>query len=287
MNNLRRVFSYHGGMPELPEVEVIARQLKKEVERELLLRIITHDPSIWEEGSLPPSSIEGSRIKRVFRRGKYLILSGERGDLLLHLRMTGRLLREEKEGDRSRSFRLRLVFSHRILIFSDTRRLGKVRIVPSALGWLKERGFGCEPLPYNRQALDALVASAQKTSRPIKSLLLDQGILAGLGNIYADEALHRSQIHPQTPASSLSSGRLATLYQAIITVLYEAIQKRGTSMRDYLDLRGEKGQFQRQLRVYRREGETCLSCRKGTIERIVLSGRSSFFCPICQNSSRR
>jgi formamidopyrimidine-DNA glycosylase len=268
-------------MPELPEVEVIAQQLQRKVKGDRLLRMIVYDPSIWERDSLPPSFIKGSRVVRVFRRGKYLVLSGERGDLILHLRMTGRLVEVERKREGLHP-RLVLVFSSGKLAFSDTRRLGKIRIVPSALDWFQQKELGPEPIPFRRKALNALIHSAGKTRRPMKSLLLDQRVLAGLGNIYADESLHRAGIHPRTPAMDLTRERVSALYRAIVEVLYEAILKGGTSIRDYLDLQGERGGFQSFLKVYGREGETCLSCGRGKIERIVLSGRSSFFCPLCQ-----
>lgn len=285
-------------MPELPEVESVARSLRRRV---LGLRIASVRafpprtaasrpcPAGWGGGraarsapSAPLSALAGRTIDAVRRRGKVLIL--ECGDLalLFHLKMSGRFLWCRPGRPRGRHVHLVLGFRDpdRELHFEDVRKFGLVRCRPiGRLAACPEIG-GLGPEPLEIGADDFAVRLRARRGR-IKSVLLDQSFLAGVGNIYADEALHRAGIHPLAPASRLSRPRADRLRAVLCDVLREAIAAGGSSVRDYRDADGQLGSFQERHRVYGREGQPCLRCG-GSIRRDVIGGRSSHFCPRCQ-----
>jgi formamidopyrimidine-DNA glycosylase len=265
-------------MPELPEVETIVRQLRRQV----LGRTIAALRLSW------PRSVEGSpeefrrrlrglTIAAVTRRGKYIGVEGRDGTFFtVHLRMTGKLVGELAAGDR-RHLRVRFAFSDgTALHFVDARKFGRLRLWPC-------RGRACPglgPEPLRQSAVLAALRDLQ-TARPIKGVLLDQAVLAGIGNIYADEALFASAVHPLTPAAGLSDSQQRRLAAVIPRVLKLAIRRRGTTLRNYRTLADESGENQEHLNVYGRAGRPCLVC--GTpIEKIRISGRSAHFCPRCQ-----
>ena len=275
-------------MPELPEVETIKRTLDKKTtgltitDVEITMPKIIRDPSPEEFRR----QVSGSKITRLGRRGKYLLLylTGEHV-LVIHLRMTGRLTYNVAS-------ELRVKHTHVIfhlsngheLRFNDIRQFGRLQLAPKqALNQVKGlKDLGPEPL--EKEFTKAFLRRELKRKRVrIKSLLLDQTFIAGLGNIYADEALFRAHLNPQCIANSLSPREIAKLYHAIIEVLQEGIENRGTSFRDYVDGDGRKGNYQELLQVYNREGCPCNHC--GTaITRIKINGRSSYFCPDCQHN---
>jgi formamidopyrimidine-DNA glycosylase len=248
-------------------------------------------------------SVAGARIEGLGRRGKYLLLAldGER-TLVMHLRMTGNLVlvegeskldpslgRRLYEGERSVSERhLRARFAlddGRELWFTDPRRFGEAFLIANAK--LEERfaKLGVEPLSegFTPEALSAMAAGR---TVPLKSFLLDQSGVAGVGNIYADEALFRARLHPLSPAGSLRPEHSEALRDAVVAALEAGIDGGGASIDDYRDGRGEKGTMQDEFLVHTREGEGCFEC--GTaISRIVVSGRSTYYCPSCQVRLRR
>ncbi len=267
-------------MPELPEVETISRQLSplvcgrriREV-RVLWPRTVAR-PSVEELlGRLP-----GQSILTLQRRGKYIIFSLSQDTFLLHLRMSGDLQWRAPGDQPQKHDRLWLVLEagaeYRILAFHDPRKFGRVWLVQDpgdVLGAL-----GPEPLDESftpRQLFERLRVS----QRRLKPLLLDQTFLAGLGNIYADEALHRAFLHPLRPAASLSIEEAARLLQAIREVLNEGIRRNGASI-DWV-YRG--GEFQNHFQVYAREGQPCYRCGQ-PVQRLRIAQRSSYFCPVCQ-----
>ncbi|MBO8127000.1 MAG: bifunctional DNA-formamidopyrimidine glycosylase/DNA-(apurinic or apyrimidinic site) lyase [Firmicutes bacterium] len=272
-------------MPELPEVETIKRTLKpyltgRVVERaelhlEKALKLAT--PAEFEE------RLRGAVIEEVTRRGKHFILRFKQGfDLIFHLRMTGRLLymgAEEKLPKHTTA--VFYLDGGKKLILGDVRKFGTIHLVPAG-EWQRVsslKGIGPEPLGYDF-TFDYFYQGLQRKTK-IKPLLLDQTFIAGLGNIYVDESLFRAGIHPERSAASLSKTEAKRLYKAIRETIAQGVEHRGTSVSDYLDGLGQRGEFQNLLAVYRRKGEPCPRCGR-EIERIKVGGRSSHLCPACQ-----
>lgn len=276
-------------MPELPEVETIRRQLEPLVRGRRLEAVEVLDP-LWAVPASPAevdATCAGRRIEGIGRRGKYLVFELEGGRrLVLHLRMTGRLL--AGGGPPPRHLRARLlVEGGPELRFADPRRFGRGLAFESpepAGAYLAER-LGVEPLSGELTAA-TLAALAAGRRTPLKSFLLDQRRVAGLGNIYADEALFRAGLHPLSPAGSMRAEHCERLRAGIVAALEAGLAGGGASIGDYLDARGERGSMQDELLVHRREGLPCPACG-GPIRRIRLAGRSTYFCPACQRRLRR
>ena len=265
-------------MPELPEVETIARELNARARN----RIISAIHVFWTRTLQNPAEefirlLAGKKIIGVSRRGKYIIMQCSGPFLFtIHLRMTGKLLFRLAEKER-RSLRLQIDFTDgSALYFVDSRKFGKMKLWPAAEPLLAD--LGPEPLE-SETVLRAL--QGLKTSRAIKTVLLDQKILAGLGNIYADEALFRSRIHPLTPAKSLKRNQQKRLSLAVPEILKSAIDRKGTTLRDYRTTHNIGGENQNHLYVYGLSGRSCRRCLS-SIQKIRISGRSSCFCPSCQ-----
>jgi formamidopyrimidine-DNA glycosylase len=270
-------------MPELPEVETIVRQLR----RHMVGKSIAAVRILWPR-SLAGSQkefqrrLKGMTVAGVWRRGKYIGVEGVDGTFFtIHLRMTGKLLTDLSVPDRKHE-RARFTFaggSH--LHFVDARKFGRLRLWPCRGESCP--GLGPEPL---HQATVLAALRGLRTRRPIKSVLLDQAILAGIGNIYADEALYAAGVHPLTPAAALSAGQQKLLAGSIPRILKQAIGRRGTTLRNYRSLDDRSGENQEHLFVYGRFRSPCQVC--GTaIDRVRISGRSSHFCPCCQRPHRR
>ena len=281
-------------MPELPEVETIRRGLNKKTQGQtirggqvLLDRTIAYPLSIeqfWQ-------GLEGATIEHWQRRGKYLLAKLEipkcktAGWLGIHLRMTGQLLWLQQDVPLQKHVRLRFFFADDWeLRFNDIRTFGKVWYVPPSIAsetiitGLKTLG----PEPFSAAfSLEYLTQQCQKRHRPIKSLLMEQSLVAGVGNIYADEALFRSHIHPEKPANQVNEKEIAQLRQAVIEVLEIGIQEGGTTFSDFRGVTGINGNYIGVAWVYGREGQPCRICNT-PIERIKLAGRSAHFCPRCQ-----
>jgi formamidopyrimidine-DNA glycosylase len=292
-------------MPELPEVETVCRQLEPELEGRRIERLEVLDPR-WCRPMAPKAlegAVKGTVIEGLGRRGKYLLLAlGGARTLVMHLRMTGNLVlvegeskldpsegRRLYEAERSTSERhLRARFTlddGREVWFTDPRRFGEAFLIDNADLDARFAKLGVEPLSadFTPEALGAMAAGR---TAPLKSFLLDQSGVAGVGNIYADEALFRARLHPLSPAGSMKPEHLEPLRDAVIAALEAGIDGGGASIDDYRDGRGEKGTMQDEFLVHTREGEDCPRC-DGTIIRIVVSGRSTYFCPSCQVRLRR
>jgi formamidopyrimidine-DNA glycosylase len=213
----------------------------------------------------------------VSRRGKYIGVEGNNGTFFtVHLRMTGKLVLELAAADRRH---LRVQFTFRdgtALYFVDARKFGRLRLWPCRGQACP--GLGPEPL---REATVRAALRRLRTMRPIKSVLLDQTKMAGIGNIYADEALFAAGIHPLTPAAALSAGQQELLARSVPRILKLAIGRRGTTLRNYRTIADQSGQNQEHLNVYGRAGRPCATCG-AAVEKIRISGRSSHFCPYCQ-----
>ena len=292
-------------MPELPEVETVARQLEPELEGHRIESLEVLDAR-WSRPLLPATramAVGGSTIEGLGRRGKYLLLGLDGGrTLVMHLRMTGNLVlvegedvldpsegRRLYEAERStsaRHLRARFVLDDgREVWFTDPRRFGEAFLIDDAK--LDERfaRLGVEPLSPEFTP-EALAAMAANRTAPLKSFLLDQSGVAGVGNIYADEALYRARLHPLSPAGSMKPEHHQALRDAIVAALEAGIDHGGSSIDDYRDGRGEKGTMQDEFLVHTREGQPCPSCG-GEIVRIVVGGRSTYFCPSCQVRLRK
>jgi formamidopyrimidine-DNA glycosylase len=292
-------------MPELPEVETVCRQLDPELAGRRIDGLEVLDPR-WCR-PIPPAklegAVEGATIEGLRRRGKYLLLAldGTR-TLAMHLRMTGNLVlvedeskldpsegRRLHEGERSVSDRhLRARFrldDGRELWFTDPRRFGEAFLVDDADIDVRFERLGVEPLSaeFTPEVLGEMAAGR---TVPLKSFLLDQSGVAGVGNIYADEALFRARLHPLSPAGSMKHEHHEALRDAIVAALEAGIDGGGASIDDYRDGRGKKGTMQDEFLVHTREGEPCPRCG-GPIGRIVVSGRSTYYCPNCQVRLRK
>lgn len=273
-------------MPELPEVETVKRTLQQKLaglkftDVQILLPKIVRIPDPDEFRKI----IAGKKITRIGRRGKYLqvFLSGAY-TLVVHLRMTGRLVyRENGEPLPKYTHAVFSMDNGARLIFADMRQFGQMWLVPAAsLDYLAGyKNLGIEPLDdlFTR---DYLKKQLRRRHARIKPLLLDQTFIAGLGNIYADEVLHRARINPERLATTLTPREIARLYNAIRDVLQEGIENRGTSVRNFVDGNGKAGNHQEHLRVYGQEDKPCPCCGE-TIVRKKIGGRSSYYCPSCQ-----
>ena len=292
-------------MPELPEVETVCRQLDPELTEHRIARLEVLDAR-WCR-PMPPAkleaAVEGATIEGLGRRGKYLLLAldGAR-TLVMHLRMTGNLVlvegddkldpsegRRLYEAERSTSERhLRARFrldDGREVWFTDPRRFGEAFLLDDAELERRFAKLGVEPFSpeFTSQALGEMAAGRKA---PLKSFLLDQSGVAGVGNIYADEALFRARLHPLSPVGSMKPKHLEALRDAVVAALEAGIDGGGASIEDYRDGRGEKGTMQNEFLVHTREGEPCPRC-DDTIVRIVVSGRSTYYCPSCQVRLRR
>jgi formamidopyrimidine-DNA glycosylase len=274
-------------MPELPEVETIRARLAPRLEGRRLERVEIVDPRLTRPE--PPEAIaaalEGERIVRVSRRGKYLVFEFESGrHLLVHLRMTGSVEHPAQGGLAADPYRRAVVRldDGSDVAYRDVRRFGTWDLLePGDLeGYFSVRRLGGEPLErgFTKRAL----AQALEGRRaPIKAALLDQRAAAGIGNIYADEALWRARLHPLRPAGSLTAGEIARLRKAIRAALEMGIARQGATLRDYRDPEGRRGRMQDEFKVYGRAGEPCPRC--GTpIEKTRAGGRGTWFCPQCQ-----
>jgi formamidopyrimidine-DNA glycosylase len=280
-------------VPELPEVETIRRQLAPLVEGRTLAQIEILDER-WSR-PLAPAELEGAlrgrRIESLGRRGKYL-LWGFNEDVYLaqHLRMTGALLYEPDPEPPYTRVRLQLDAEGRDpgrLVITDPRRFGTGELLlgAPALEEFFAARLGLEPLD-ERFTAEHLRRLARGRRGPIKGLLLDQRQIAGVGNIYADEALFRARIHPLRPAGRLSAAQYGDLREGLIAALTAGIDARGASIDDFRHVDGLRGAFQDEFLVHRREGEPCGRCG-GEIVKMVVAGRGTYVCESCQPRPRR
>lgn len=287
-------------MPELPEVETVRRGLQPALEGARLARVEARRPDL--RFPLPDGFVQrltGARIERLERRGKYLIAPTDRGEsLIMHLGMTGRFTVEGQgrvirpgefvmasEPDPKHAHVVFETEPGDVITFHDPRRFGFMGLADSAAvdehPWFA--GMGPEPLSDAFNGAQLLAAFKDRRQGP-KTLLLDQRVVAGLGNIYVCEALHRAKISPFKPAGRIPKAKVEALVPIIKEVLAEAIEAGGSTLRDYAGADGALGYFQHNFQVYDREGHPCPrpTC-SGVIRRQVQAGRSTFYCPVCQN----
>ncbi|HET8613144.1 MAG TPA: bifunctional DNA-formamidopyrimidine glycosylase/DNA-(apurinic or apyrimidinic site) lyase [Sphingomonas sp.] len=269
-------------MPELPEVETTVRGLASVLDGRVIARVEPRRADLRR--AFPPDlrqRLTGARVIGLGRRAKYGLIGTDRGDtMIFHLGMSGRW-RIDPEAIGPHDHLLIETEEGRRLSLADPRRFGSVDLVETAhlAEWPPFAALGPEPLGPDFDA-DGLKAALAGRIAPIKTMLLDQRIVAGLGNIYVCEALNIARIAPTRPAGTLSRARLAVLVEAIRAVLAEAIEAGGSTLRDYARPDGELGYFSKRFRVYGREGEAC-PCG-GVVRRRVDGGRSTFHCAKCQ-----
>lgn len=283
-------------MPELPEVETVARGLQLTIAGRRIVSVTLGKTDFIDDPAALERYLPGSSIERVERFGKFMLvrLSSEAsahgpngavsgGSLLVHLGMTGHLSPHPAAEPFAKHTHARFLLDDgRELRYTDARRFGRMAYLaaehlPAELG-----RFGADPLEITEQQFAALLKSHKAR---IKALLLDQSALRGVGNIYADESLWRARIHPMRIASKLSPVEARKLCKALQGVLHEAIALRGSSISDFLDADGQPGEYQRRHRAYGREGKSCYRC-KTLIRRAIVAGRSSYFCPKCQTAPK-
>ena len=284
-------------MPELPEVETIARGLQQKVAGDVIESVWLGSKSqtMKSRPAEIAATLEHARITQVRRMGKHIVFDlerngvpaaaktrrrttapGPRAQWIVHLGMTGRMLVCEPSAELAKhTHAIVTLASGRELRFVDPRRFGRLSVASQG----DFEAGGSEPLEVAKERFVALFRG-RKT--PIKSALLNQKLLRGVGNIYADESLFRAGLRPRHRVSTITRAQLEKLYESVQEVLKEAIALGGSSISNYVDADGEEGFFQLQHRVYGREGDPCLVC-KTPIKRVVIVGRSSHYCPKCQN----
>ena len=285
-------------MPELPEVETVARGLRRTIVGRRILSVRLGKTDFIDDPAALEQHLPGRQIEAVERYGKFMLLrlspvnsvgsavrNGEAAPaaLLVHLGMTGQIApNPAAEPCRKHTHACFLLDDDRELRYTDARRFGRLAYLSAGPLAEELRSFGADPLEVS---LEGFVKQARTRRARIKALLLDQSFLRGVGNIYADESLWRAKIHPARLGAALGKEQLKTLHRVLREILEKAIVLRGSSISDFLDAEGQPGEYQRHHRAYGREGQGCYRCA-ALIRRAIVAGRSSYFCPKCQLAPR-
>jgi formamidopyrimidine-DNA glycosylase len=281
-------------MPELPEVETVARGLQRTIPGCRILSVTLGKTDFIDNPSALEENLPGRIIEKIERYGKFMLLrlsppqaalngDAQPASLLVHLGMTGNLAPNAvAEPQEKHTHVILLLDDGRELRYTDARRFGRIAYLPEAALAEELRPFGADPLEV---VFDDFRQRVQSRGARIKALLLDQSVLRGVGNIYADESLWRAKIHPARVGSELSRKQTANLRRVLQEILRQAIVMRGSSISDFLDAEGQPGEYQRHHRAYGREGKACRRCG-ALIRRAIVAGRSSYFCPKCQPPPR-
>jgi len=285
-------------MPELPEVETVARGLQKSIAGRRILSVRLGKTDFIDDPAAVEQHVPGRQIQAVERFGKFMLLrlsaradavaNSENGDaeaasLLVHLGMTGQLAPCAAARPCAKHTHVWFGLDDgRELRYTDPRRFGRMAYLTGALLAEELTAFGADPLLVSVEEFGSRIRSR---NAQIKALLLNQSVLRGVGNIYADESLWRARIHPMRRGTELSKKQTQVLRGVLQDVLRKAILSRGSSISDFLDAEGQPGEYQRHHRAYGREGKRCYRCGR-TIRRVIVAGRSSYFCPKCQPAPR-
>jgi len=285
-------------MPELPEVETVARGLRQAILGRRIISVSLGKTDFIDDPAALEQHLPGRQIEAVERYGKFMLLrlsavNGENriatnGDaapasLLVHLGMTGQIAPSPAGQPLQKHTHVCLLLDDgRELRYTDARRFGRIAYLTKALLAEELTGFGADPLEVSKEEFADRICGRRAR---IKALLLDQSVLRGVGNIYADESLWRARVHPAQLGAKLSRKQVERLRRALRDILQKAIVLRGSSISDFLDAEGEPGEYQRHHRAYGREGKNCYRC-KTPVRRAIVVGRSSYFCPRCQPSPR-
>ena len=285
-------------MPELPEVETVARGLRRAILGRRIVSVTLGKTDFIDDPVALEQHLPGREIEAVERYGKFMLLRlstvarasrvPTNGDvvpasLLVHLGMTGQIAPYAAEQPREKHTHVCLLLDDgRELRYTDARRFGRIAYLTETPLAQELLGFGADPLEVSGKEFASRICGRRAR---IKALLLDQSVLRGVGNIYADESLWRAKIHPARTGAQLNKKQAGTLRRALQEILKKAIVMRGSSISDFLDAEGEPGDYQRHHRAYGREGRACYRC-KSAIRRGIVAGRSSYFCPKCQRAPR-
>jgi len=273
-------------MPELPEVETVARGLREVLPGRRVLSVRLGKTDFIDDPAALEQDLPGGTFARIRRLGKYLVLDleprktpAEESSLLIHLGMTGKISVCPPETPVELHTHVFLALDDgRELRYNDVRRFGRMALLANGAHERVLGGLGLEPLEISEAEFRTQI---QARKSRIKAVLLNQSVMRGIGNIYADESLWRAKIHPEKIGTQLKDDELRRLHRAVQHILREAIRLRGSSISDYVDLDGGRGEFQQKHRAYQHDGKKCFRC--GTIiRRIIVAGRSSHFCPQCQ-----
>ena len=279
-------------MPELPEVETVARGLQGTVAGRRIISVTLGKTDFIDNPGEMERELPGRTIRSVERYGKFLLLrltvaerpahAGETA-LLVHLGMTGMLMpRAVGEDHEKHTHVVMLLDDGRELRYVDARRFGRMAYLEGECLTKELLRFGSDPLEAGLAEFTKRIAGRRAR---IKALLLNQQVLRGVGNIYADESLWKAKIHPAQLGANLDGEQIKLLYKSLQRILRDAIVMRGSSIADFLDAEGQPGEYQRHHRVYGRETERCFRC-KAEIRRGIVAGRSSYYCPVCQKAPR-
>lgn len=269
-------FDGASSLPELPEVESVVRSVVPKVKGKRIESVEFDGGRVFRHaGDAVPEQLQGRRIKSVERRGKFIVFRLDKGWLVIHLGMTGKIRFDVEPTKWTRGI---FHLNGRTMLYDDARMFGTIEW-GDTLTQRVER-LGPEPFEVSE---GEFYERLHRRKAPIKAVLLNQAVIRGLGNIYADEALHRAGIHPNTLASQITKPKIKSLHKHMRKVLQESIDLRGSSIINYADAKGRKGAFQDLHRVYRKTGSACRACGK-KIKRIVVGGRSTHFCPACQRA---
>ncbi len=261
-------------MPELPEVETVVRSIRSRVTGQKILSAEVNSKRVTRGGFAETTvGLTGATIQAVRRHGKQILFDLDRGLLYIHLGMTGKLL---WNGVQTKYARAILHLEDGVLIYDDVRQFGRFEFYPEMPGLLSKVGPDALNVPF-----EAFYERLQKHRGFVKPVLLNQTFIGGVGNIYADEALFASRIHPRALANKISKTRAQELHKNILAILALAVEHRGSSISNYVDADGACGNYQQQHNAYGRTGEPCLRCGK-TIRRVVLGQRGTHYCPGCQ-----
>lgn len=278
-------------MPELPEVETISRQLNQLLAGKKIKQATVTLPKIVKAPLADfQRALAGGRIRKIGRRAKLLIFEMDNGwTLMAHLKMTGQMIYQKTANSQQPAAKNK--HTHAIfvftdgsrLLFNDLRQFGYLKLVKTAelASYFIKEGFGPEPLEKDFTVADFEALLLKRPNARIKQFLMDPKIIAGIGNIYADEILFFAKVHPLRRARTLKKEEIKKIFEGIKKILKLAIKFKGTSANDYVDAFGRKGGFAQKLLVYGKEGEKCVKC-KGKIARLKIGGRSAHFCPACQ-----
>jgi formamidopyrimidine-DNA glycosylase len=281
-------------MPELPEVETVARGLQLTIPGRRIISVTLGKTDFIDDPAALEEHLPGRTIEKIERYGKFMLLrlsavenaangAAKPASLLVHLGMTGNLAPNAAAVPHEKHTHVTLLLDDgRELRYTDARRFGRIAYLAEGALEQELQPFGADPLEVTEEEFVQRIRSRRAR---IKALLLDQSVLRGVGNIYADESLWRAKIHPARLGAEISRRQSAALRQVLQEILRKAIVMRGSSISDFLDAAGEPGEYQRHHRAYGREGKACYRCGS-FIRRAMVAGRSSFFCPQCQPSPR-
>jgi formamidopyrimidine-DNA glycosylase len=278
-------------MPELPEVETVRKTLEalvlnKEIENVSVFwpKIVKHPEEVRQFAD----ALKGQTFEKIARRGKFLILYTETFALVSHLRMEGKY--GLFAGDEPVDSHTHVIFyftDGTQLRYRDVRKFGTMHLFSKGMEFSVPPLAGLGPEPFSPQfTSDYLRQKFAATTRKIKAVLLDQSVVAGLGNIYVDEVLFLARIHPEIRADALTGEEVERIRQKIVVTLSEAVKKGGSTIRSYVNSQGQIGMFQLELKVYGKEGEPCETCGN-ELKKIKVVGRGTHFCPVCQGENRR